>query len=132
MAEGVVQLPADGTGKRLRTQEVTIGGVLVEQEVVTLADAAGTLISPALDATLPKLVGTWDYRAGASGTPRGFTGRVVGIAVHATVAGSLTINGGDSIPIPANSGIAVTPNAQLVSPALVFTGTDSFFVEFVS
>lgn len=126
MADGTITLPPDSTGTKLRT--VTNAGVDggAHQEVVTLADEAG---GPAL----PKLVGAWDYRAGASGTvsvPAG--GRVVGIAAHSTAGGSFTINGGNSVPVPANVGVAVVPNAQLVAPTLVFTGTDSWFVEFVT
>lgn len=85
-----------------------------------------------LTAKQPDVVGTWGYVAGASGTPT-ITGskRVTGIAAHATTAGSFTINGGDSIPVPANSSIEIQPLANLVDPAIVFTGTDSFFVETV-
>lgn len=71
----------------------------------------------------------FDYRAGASGSPRSFVGRVLGITAHSTAGGSMTINGGDSIPIPANAAVEFRPAGQLVSPALVFTNTDSYIVE---
>lgn len=86
-----------------------------------------------LTARLPQVVGTWDYYAGASGTVNVGAGRrVVGIAVHATTAATMTINGGAAILIPPNSSIDIVPNAQLVAPALAFTGTDSYFVETVA
>jgi hypothetical protein len=81
-----------------------------------------------LTGLLPRLVGTWGYRAGISGRVL-VTGRVIGVTAHCTTAGSMTINGGDSVPIPALVGYVMTPQAQLVSPTFVFTGTDSYFVE---
>lgn len=102
----------------------------------TTAVTAASLPLPtgaAADATLPKLVGTWAYYAGASGTVNVAAGqRVVGIAVHATGSGAtLTINSGQVVPIPSNTGIAITPQAQLVAPVLVLAGTDSYFIETV-
>jgi hypothetical protein len=82
---------------------------------------------------ISNLTGTWGYLAGSSGTatvPAG--GKVLGIAAHATTAGSLTINGGASVPVPANVGAALTPNGNLVAPSIVFSGTDSYFVEYVT
>lgn len=78
----------------------------------------------------PDIQGVWDYHAGADGTvnvpsPQ----RVIGIAAHATTAGSFTINAGDSVPVPANSSIEVNPNGNLVAPTVIFTGTDSYFIE---
>lgn len=87
-------------------------------------------IYDAFTGRVPDLTGTWGYNAGASGTVV-LTGskRVIGIAAHATTAGSFTINGGDSIPVPANSSIEIQPIANLVDPTIVFTGTDSYFIE---
>lgn len=77
--------------------------------------------------------GAWNYRGGGSGAPRQFTGRILGIAAHATLGGAFfTINGGDQVPIPANCQIEVRPFGELRSPAILFTGTDSYFVEFVT
>ncbi len=77
--------------------------------------------------------GTWGYNAGVAGTLT-LTGgkKVIGIAAHATVAGSMSINGGDSIPIPANSGIQFSPVGTLVNPTIIFTGTDSYVAEYIS
>jgi hypothetical protein len=77
--------------------------------------------------------GTWAYYAGVSGTVNISAGqRILGIAAHATTAGSMTINGGASVPIPANSAIQFSPVGTLVAPVLVFTGTDSYTCEVVS
>lgn len=83
--------------------------------------------------TDPNRVGVWSYHAGSAGTVNVPAGtRVIGIAAHATTAGSITIAGGDSIPVPATSGIAITPNGQLIGPSIVFSGTDSYFVEMLT
>jgi hypothetical protein len=82
--------------------------------------------------------GTWRYAAGTSGTvtlPEGAT--VKQIIVHASGAATMTIFGGASIPIIAGVAIAFrfahdlcvagqVPGAALT---IVFTGTDSFFIE---
>jgi hypothetical protein len=79
------------------------------------------------------LAGTWGYYAGASGTVNVSAGqRVIGIAAHSTLGGSMAINGGASVPIPAASGIAIEPFGNLVAPTMVFTSTDAYFVEVVS
>jgi hypothetical protein len=118
VADGVVTLKdANGNLVLLDNEQLTVGGNTVERQRVTIG----------------ALAGTWDYRAGASGTvnvPAG--GRVLGIAAHSAGGGSMTINGGASIPIPANVGIAFTPQGNLVAPTLVFTSTDSYAVEFVT
>jgi hypothetical protein len=78
-------------------------------------------------------VGAWSYHSGVSGTlvvPAGQ--RVLGISAHATAAGSMVINGGSSIPIPAGASFNLEPNGNLVAPTVVFTGTDAYFVEVVS
>jgi hypothetical protein len=80
---------------------------------------------------LPDETGTWGYYAGASGTVN-VTGRVLGIAAHATTTGTVTINAGSAIPIPANTGLSLAPRAQLTNPSITFTGTDSYIVEVLS
>lgn len=76
--------------------------------------------------------GTWDYVSGVSGTVViAASRRVLRIAAHATIAGSLTINGGNSVPIAAGSTLSIEPKGNLVAPTIVFTGTSSYFVESV-
>lgn len=83
--------------------------------------------------------GTWGYASGASGTVT-LTGskRVLQItAIALETAGSITIDGGDSIPLPygatdkVSSSISIEPKGNLTDPVIVFTGTDSYFVEYV-
>jgi hypothetical protein len=76
--------------------------------------------------------GMWAYAAGVSGTVVIAAGRrVLGIAAYSTAGGTMTINGGDSVVIPASSAIGIAPKGNLVAPTLVFTGTTSYFVESV-
>lgn len=82
--------------------------------------------------------GTWRYKAGTSGTLTLAEGQTVKqIIVHASGAATVTILGGDAIPIISGVAIAIrfqhdacvagqTPGAALT---IVFTGTDSYFVE---
>lgn len=85
------------------------------------------------EANLDKNFGTWSYYAGVSGTVTVAGGqRVLGIGTHASSAGSFTINGGNSIPVPAGVAVNINPLANVVAPTIVFTGTDSYFVEVVS
>lgn len=115
-------LPVSGT--------VTVGNFPASTEIANDVGNPVPVSGTVTAGNLADLSGTWSYAAGASGTVT-LTGskRVIGIAAHATTAGSFTINGGDAIPVPANSGIEIVPLANLVDPVLVFTGTDSYFVE---
>lgn len=84
------------------------------------------------------MYGTWRYAAGASGTitlPKGAT--LKQIIVHSTAGGTVAIFGGTAIPVIAGTGFAIrfghdvavaaeTPGADVT---IVFTGTDSYFVE---
>jgi hypothetical protein len=45
LAESIIQIPVDSSGKKLRTIEQTISSNLIEQQVVTLADSSGSLIN---------------------------------------------------------------------------------------
>jgi hypothetical protein len=90
-------------------------------------DSNGNLL-----ASDPKTTGTWAYHAGASGTlTLGGSERVIGIGAHATAAATVTINGGDSIPVPAGISVSINPTGNLVGAVIVFSGTDSYFVETV-
>ena len=58
--------------------------------------------------------GTWSYRAGVDGTINlGAADHVIGIACRSAAGGSLRINGGDLVPVPANAGISITPQGVL-------------------
>ena len=77
--------------------------------------------------------GSWAYSAGVNGTVVVAAGRrVTGIAAYSTAGGTLTINGGDSIVIPAGSSISIEPKGNLVAPTIVFSsGVTSYIVESV-
>ena len=81
---------------------------------------------------------TWAYKAGASGTvtvPAG--ARILQIVAHSTGAASVAIFGGDAIPIITGAGPTriVFDHELVVSKTgatdVVFTGTDSYFIEYV-
>lgn len=117
MADGTVAVQQASPGDRLiDNEELTVGGQTVYRQRVSV-----------------ELPGDWDYYAGAFGTVAvGVGERVLGITAHATTAGSMTINGGDSIPIPANTSVVFTPERTLTAPTVVFTGTDSYIIEILA
>lgn len=82
--------------------------------------------------------GTWSYAAGTSGT-ESITGRVLQItAIALESSASISINGGASITIPystenkTGSSLTVEPKGNLINPSITFTGTASYFIEFVT
>lgn len=77
--------------------------------------------------------GTWGYSAGISGSVS-LVGakRILAITAHCTTAGTVTINGGTPIPVAALSALSIEPKGNLVDPSIIFTTTDSYFVEYVT
>lgn len=77
--------------------------------------------------------GAWSYVGGVSGTVVISSGkRIVQISAIGAVGGaSLTINGGNTVPIPVNVALTITPQGNLVDPTIVFTNTQGYFVEMV-
>lgn len=90
-----------------------------------------------LRTVVPDEEGVWDYAAGTSGTVNvPANGRVIGIAAAATSAGAtVTIDGGDAIPIPFATGVVsfvdVAPRANVIAPVVDFFATASFLVEWL-
>jgi hypothetical protein len=87
-----------------------------------------------IDGKLPDVSGTWGYLAGTSGTVSvAANKRILQItaAAQPLLAASMTINGGQTITIPAGASVTITPKANLVAPTIVFTSTATYFVEFV-
>ena len=82
----------------------------------------------------------WGYNSGTAGTLVLENGkRVLQIsAVALESEGSFTINGGDVISLPYGSNdnvsteITISPQGNLIDPTIIFTGTDSYFVEYVT
>lgn len=81
-------------------------------------------------------VGTFGYAAGTSGTETlSGSKRVQSLAAHAPTSGaaSVTINGGDSITVPAGTQLALAfGDGVLVDPEVVFTGTDSYYLDWLA
>lgn len=87
-----------------------------------------------LDGKIPDELGTWGYNAGTSGTLAvAANKRVLQITAAAPplASATLTINSGQTITVPAGASLTISPKANLVAPSIVFTGTASYFVEFV-
>lgn len=76
--------------------------------------------------------GDWEYEAGVAGTVNVPAGsRVVGITATAASGGSVTIDGGDPIPLPAGVAFAFEPKGNLVAPEIIFDSTDAYVVEWL-
>ena len=106
----------------------------VSAAALPLPNGAATSINQDITNTaLGKQVGTWGYKAGVAGSPTLPAGaKVLQIsAVCTSAAGSFTINGGDSIAVPQYVASTFEPRGNLVAPALVFSSTDSYLVEYV-
>lgn len=88
---------------------------------------------PVSEANLDKSYGTWAYYSGINGTVTVTAGqRVVGISAYSANGGTFTINGGSSIVLPTGTAVSISPNGNLTAPVIVFTGTNTYFVEVVS
>lgn len=83
---------------------------------------------------VPINVGRWGYRAGSAGTvviPE--DARLLSVAATAGDTGAtVTINGGDPIEIPATMAFAFSISSDLFNPTIVFTGTESYFIQYVA
>lgn len=96
-------------------------------------DVHVTNVPEVTEANIDKSFGTWAYYGGTAGTINVSAGqRVLSISCHSTTGGTLQINGGQIIPVPANVGFAINPLGNLVAPTIIYSGTDSYFVEVVS
>lgn len=88
---------------------------------------------PTEDINIEKSFGTWAYYSGLVGTVVVGAGqRVVGISAYSSTGGSLTINGGSTVTLPAGVAVSIEPNGNLTAPTIIFTGTSTYFVEVVS
>lgn len=78
-----------------------------------------------------RFVGTWAYQHGVGALSLSMTGRKY---VHAIVAwtdgttGTLQINGGDLITIPADGEVTLQPGGMLVSPDIEITGDNTSYL----
>lgn len=83
---------------------------------------------------MSKPIGKWGYHAGAVGTVTLNNEIVTRIAAFASAGGTVTIAGGDAIPIPAAAtgwfNIEITGDG-LSTGTIVFAGTAAYFVEVI-
>ena len=90
-------------------------------------------------------VGIWNYTSGTSGTVdmstlynnSDITGldecRVLSITcIAGTSNATVKIDNRDNITVPANQSLTLTPNGTIVNPTIIFTGTASYVIEFVT
>ena len=78
--------------------------------------------------------GAFGYKAGAAGTVHVPSGAAVGSvsAQAGSSASSVVINGGDSIPVAADSAFDADLKGGVVGPVdVVFTGTVAYYVDWV-
>jgi hypothetical protein len=86
-----------------------------------------------LESLLALYMGTPGYKAGVEGTVT-LTGskKVVGIIAHSDLGGTVSINDGDDIIIPAGTGFSFSPKGNYIDPEIIFTDTDSYVVEYIT
>lgn len=143
-ASGSTTAAANDSGAGVVSDKVKIkspAGAVIDPRDVRALDASKDSVDTGLDQPLtqaqfaglvPILAGTWTYEAGVSGTVN-VSGRVLEITAVAGGSGAtVTIDGGDTVTIPANGSWATSPLANLADPEIVFTGTVSYFVQVVS
>ena len=114
--------------------------------IAKILNRLGAEINPATEETLAAILdgefgvqGVWGYKAGVSGSiTLAANQKVVSIyAVALESAGSVVINGGDTIPVPygatdkVSSAFGDLIRGDLIAPTIVFTGTDAYFVQYV-
>jgi hypothetical protein len=90
------------------------------------------------------LVGPFAYAAGSSNTVTMPASAIVTqIIAHSSAGGSVAIFGGTAIPIPVQTAVGspwviafqhdcCQPHGGGASAQIVFTGTDSYYVEYIS
>jgi hypothetical protein len=76
--------------------------------------------------------GVWNYTSGTAGGTVAITGRVVGMFAYAkTEDGTVTINGGASIPVRTGNGFILNPKGVLEDPTFVFSSDLDYMIEYV-
>lgn len=145
--QSVLDVNVTGGNVTLDASDIEIGAVEIKNAVnddraavinSTPTTQLGIVVRSPLDGKVPDEEGVWDYVAGTDGTeviPAG--GRVLGIAVSVMASGAtVTINGGDAIPIPwltgTVQGVEIAPRGNLVAPTIILSGTAAYLIEFVT
>ena len=127
MADGIIQLPADGTGKKRDASELTVGGNTVERERLVIADPTNAAALTVVSGSNP--VGTQYASVIRPITPRddGFRTPVIfradeinSLSTEALV--SMTVNKG-GVETAAQTTYTVTTGKTLRIQALIFSVT---------
>jgi hypothetical protein len=117
------------------TDGTNLRAVATDAAGVVQVDLAGIPTTDVLSVD-SRLTGTWGYQAGTSGTESTDLSAKKVLAIFASAPtsgnGSVAINGGDSIVVPAGKSVNIEPRGTLVAPSIVFTGTDAYFIETVA
>lgn len=77
----------------------------------------------------------WGYLTGTAGTTNvPATSKVLTITALAGYDGSpsIAVNGGAAIALPHGASLTIQPRGNLIAPSIVFTGTTTYFVEYVT
>lgn len=75
----------------------------------------------------------WAYLSGSAGTVVVAANTcVVSITAYAATGGTVTINGGTPIILPAGVSISISPRLPVISPTIIFSNTSTYFIEVVS
>lgn len=83
---------------------------------------------------LKRDVGAWAYLAGISGNVAVVAGakvRQIAVTSPLETASQFTINGGQTIIVPAGQSLTIEPKGNLIAPSITFTGTSAYFIEYV-
>ena len=140
MSTYATPLPVTGT---VTTSPSGTQDVRITAQTITLAISAASLPLPtgasteatlsALNSNIAKAYGTWTYYSGISGTVNVTAGqRILSITCHSAIGGTVTINGGSSITVPAGVGFSISMTGLIIAPTVVFSSTDTYFIEVVS
>lgn len=127
MADGIIQLPADGTGKKRDASELTVGGNTVERERLVIADptnASGLVVvknsNPTGTEYASILRPTIPQRAGARNPIIFRVDEINGLSTEALV--SMTVNSGGTETGSLTS-YTVTTGKTLRIQAIIFSVT---------
>jgi hypothetical protein len=115
----------------LETINATVSGsVSVSNFPATQAISGSVTVS---NLPVEREAGQWAYASGIAGAATA-PGRVLQITAAAPrlLDATFSINGGAVITIPAGQALTVEPKGNLANASIVFTGTASYFIEYVT
>lgn len=73
---------------------------------------------------------SWTYMSGSAGTAVVAANHIfVNLSAYAATGGTVTINGGSPIIIPAGVSFSLSPRCPIIAPTIVFSNTSTYFIE---